>query len=156
MQMWQPLKNMYSNYKLDTDIQLNDSFVELTTKVHYNANDTNHEDVTIMINGSSLVNKNETDHFIIQHFRIPTMVKSPLPLVKLLQIAYNIGQAKAEFEKKTYDDRVISFYKEHKLDSLNTYIDRSLFDKPIIAMIQTGGYYDKYMRYKRMYLALKN
>jgi len=63
----------------------------------------------------------DRDHFLIQHGRI---IKNNLDgtLVRLMQIAYNIGQFRREREKKEYNPAIIKYYDENNLDKLETYI----------------------------------
>lgn len=71
----------------------------------------------------------ERDHFIIQHGRIPD--RKNATLVSLLQIAYNAGQASVEHAREPYDDEIIEYYKENKLDNPLTYVkheDISMFN----------------------------
>jgi len=64
----------------------------------------------------------ERNHYLLQHGRI--IYKNPEgSLVRLMQIAYNIGQFRAEQEKKSYSVKQLTYYRTHKLDLLNTYID---------------------------------
>jgi hypothetical protein len=39
-----------------------------------------------------------------------------------MQIAYNIGQFKAENEREKYSDNIIKYYTDNKLDDINTYL----------------------------------
>ena len=66
----------------------------------------------------------ERQHFLLQHGRI--INKNPEgSIVRLLQIAYNIGQFKVEAsgERNPYTEEQMNYYKENKLDELWTYID---------------------------------
>jgi hypothetical protein len=70
----------------------------------------------------------EKNHFLFQHGRI--IRNSPdATLVRLLQIAYNVGQFKAEDEKNKYSDQVHAYYQKNELDKLITFI------KPIESII---------------------
>ena len=124
LQMWQPFKELYSKYSSET-FEISDKIKKLSNDLSYTHDET-HEDVTIKISNSILTNSKEQDHFIIQHFRIPIMLDHKLPLVKLLQIAYNVGQAKAEFEKGTYSEEITSFYKKNNLSELSTFVYQNI------------------------------
>jgi len=79
---------------------------------------------------SSLATKElwEKDHFLFQHGRI--IRNNPeATLIRLLQIAYNVGQFKAEDEKNKYSDQVHAYYQKNELDKLITFI------KPIESII---------------------
>lgn len=134
-EMWQPLKNYFSQYEIsgfrDSFSPINQKIKQLAERVRYMAHDKNHQDVEIMIYNTRLNNSKETDHFIVQHFRIP-MMSSSLPLVKILQLAYNIGQASAEFERGTYSEDIINFYKKNYLSDISTFIPSDLKNKSIV------------------------
>lgn len=138
---WQKYKNQLEPLTIEgyeNGIPLNNNFPLLVKKIHYNVekNDENHENVTIKLNlhkdnmelinlkQFELHNNIETHHFLVQHFRIPIMQKYKLSVQKILQIAYNIGQLKADFEKgNIHDENIKFFYDENQLDKFVTYID---------------------------------
>jgi hypothetical protein len=63
----------------------------------------------------------ERNHFLIQHGRI--INKNPDgSLVRLLQIAYNIGQFKRELELTKYTDDQMRFYIVNELNKVTSYI----------------------------------
>ena len=116
--------------KDSNDYFLTEKIFELIKKVNFSYTDDHKEqqNSSILIYDEIYLNEfagkiNEVNHFILQHFRIPNMAENKkISTVKLLQLAYNIGQAKCEFEKKTYSDRLAKFYQENKLDEITTYI----------------------------------
>jgi len=120
--LWQPIKKQYQIY--DMKYKINKSFINLTKEINYShkLSDDDHKNASIIINYTLLDNTIPDEHFIIQHFRIPIMENFNLQLYKLLQIAYNIGQSKALFEMKKYNQDIIDFYIKNKLDILETYI----------------------------------
>jgi hypothetical protein len=64
----------------------------------------------------------ERQHFLSQHGRI--IYKNPEgTLVRLYQIAFNIGQFKVEARKKLYTEEQMKYYKENKLDQYDTYVE---------------------------------
>ncbi len=65
----------------------------------------------------------ERHHFLLQHGRIPFKNASNANLIKLLQIAYNDGQFKAEFDRGEYSEEHVVYYQDHWLGDLTTYID---------------------------------
>lgn len=69
-----------------------------------------------------LKNEVEVHHFFIQHFRIPHIGNYKLTLLKLFQIAYNVGQFMAECEKNSYEFCIRAFHQQHKLDQLSTFV----------------------------------
>ena len=98
MESWQPYKNQYLN--VDQCYQMQPQFINLAKSIDYNVDqsDIDHQKVTITIDGATASNTIEKDHFFVQLFRIAIMSNFDLKLVKLLQIAYNIGQFKAELD----------------------------------------------------------
>jgi hypothetical protein len=123
LQMWQPMKEIYNNTtylgKVENPLFLN----VVNENILMGSDVTELTDVKIVINGITLDNTMEGDHFFIQHFRIPIVSKFNLTLLKLLQIAYNAGQFKAQREKNYYNEKIISFYDANKLDKLETYLN---------------------------------
>jgi len=80
----------------------------------------------------------EKQHFLIQHGRIIYKNKNGT-IVRLMQIAYNIGQFKAENEREKYSDNIIKYYNDNKLDDINTYIKLdNKIDFRIISMTNKG------------------
>ncbi|XWV26468.1 putative orfan [Tupanvirus soda lake] len=160
---WQPYKAKYSNFNLEgyeKGIPMKNSFIDFSESLNYQYNDIKeHTDVILKFDGQILNNTTETHHFLIQHFRIPKLEKYNLSVLKTLQLAYNIGQLKAVFDKENvYTDELISLYHEKKLDDISTYISTDAQNRTIIEKnIQTGGlYYEKYLKYKKKYINLKN
>jgi len=63
----------------------------------------------------------ERHHYLIQHGRIIHNNPSG-SLVRLLQIAYNIGQFRVELEKEIYPIEQLQYYILHELNKVTTYI----------------------------------
>lgn len=64
----------------------------------------------------------ERHFFLLQHGKI--IEKNPNgSLIRLLQIGFNIGQFKAENERKPYNDKLLKYYNDNNLDNISTYID---------------------------------
>lgn len=76
----------------------------------------------IQNNNEKKININKPNHFLIQLFRIPKMSDDSLSHLKLMQIAYNIGQLKFEFEQNTFDKTIENFFKENSMEEINTYV----------------------------------
>jgi hypothetical protein len=117
---WQPLKNKYTSIDLKYTIK-RDEIIELLKS--YEVTDSEEPDLLkITIDPDiKLDNSIEVEHFFVQHFRIPFLAKNnELPLVKLMQIAYNVGQFKAS--KESYPKDLIDFYYDHKLDDIDFYL----------------------------------
>lgn len=89
---------------------------------HVSSTDTNHDHVTIDIPSINqrLNNVIDYEHFYIQHFRIPIMTNYHPVMIKLLQIAYNVGQMKGSRNQCTPEQ--MKFYQNHHLDQLTQYI----------------------------------
>lgn len=127
LQSWQPYKTKYSSFAIkgyESGIPLKQSFIDFANDLDYKfTDDKDHTDVILTITGVILNNKSETNHFLIQHFRIPRLEKNKLSVLKVLQLAYNIGQLKAVIEKESvYNSTILKFYYENSLDELSTYI----------------------------------
>ncbi|XWV25209.1 hypothetical protein QJ856_gp0563 [Tupanvirus deep ocean] len=161
---WQPYKAKYLNVIIEgyeKGIPVKNSFIDFSESLDYQYNDIKeHTDVILKFADQVLNNTIETNHFLIQHFRIPRLEKYNLSVLKTLQLAYNIGQLKAVFEKENvYSNELKKLYYKTKLDNISTYITADAQNKAIIDKknIQNGGtYYDKYIKYKKKYINLKN
>lgn len=128
LQSWQPYKKEYSEYIFSNHkegILMKKKFINFLKSLSYHFTDSReHNDVVIIFGIDIMDNKIETDHFIIQHFRIPKLENYKLSVVKFCQLAYNIGQTKAVFEfENVYDDSVKKFYYQNQLDSIETYFE---------------------------------
>lgn len=67
----------------------------------------------------------DRNHFLIQHGRI--IKNNPDGnLIRLLQIAYNIGQFKYEMEIKPYSSEINDYYIRNELNKLDTYLDKEI------------------------------
>lgn len=70
----------------------------------------------------------ERHHYLLQHGRI--IHKNPEgSLIRLLQIGFNIGQFKAENERKPYNDKLLKYYNDNNLDNISTYIEIKIDNK---------------------------
>lgn len=119
---WLKLKKKLSTF---TDlVQINPCFRDIMSKIIYqiNTDKEEHTDVEITIQNIIMKNTIETNHFFIQHFRIVTVANYKLPFTKLLQIAYNAGQFRAEEERNTYDTIIAKFYTINRLADIDTFI----------------------------------
>lgn len=65
----------------------------------------------------------EQNHFFLQLIRVPK--NSKLDLIKLLQIAYNLGQLSVCLEKGNFSSKAIDYFKSNNLDRLDSYIKLS-------------------------------
>ena len=106
----------------------------------------------------------EKFHFYLQLVRIP--YNNPdCNLVRLAQVAYNLGQLSAVYDDAVYSPDVKTFYSMNNLDKTSAYTKssctimttdiekiRRLIDSKIIG----SGYLQKYLKYKKKYLQLKN
>lgn len=94
-----------------------------------------------MIGGIELVGKNLPDHFFTQLIRIPSLYYDApgdmnniseikyIPFVKVIQIAYNIGQYSYEISKGTQDKTIVEFFNKHSLNRIETYVDIKCLSK---------------------------
>ena len=116
----------------------------------------------------------EKYHFFLQLARIPK--NNDCSMLRLMQVAYNIGQLKAVMETGFYSKDARTFLDENNLTKLDTYVDvskctfgteeqvddiiekiRSKNPKNIDITGQNGGsnYLYKYLKYKAKYKALE-
>ena len=65
----------------------------------------------------------EQNHFFLQLVRIPK--NSQLNLIKLLQVAYNLGQLSVCLENGIFSSDSINYFKSNNLDKLESYIKLS-------------------------------
>ena len=161
MEEWQPYKQKYSKYSLKdkNTIPLKREFIDFSNNLEYDYKDKkDHSDVLLKINNVILDNKIETNHFIIQHFRIPRMLNYNLDILKFAQLAYNVGQASAVFMyENVYSNDIKEFYYDNGLNKITTYLEGGWKDQPTQpSQIGSGTYYNKYLKYKKKYIQLKN
>lgn len=62
----------------------------------------------------------EQNHFFLQLIRIPK--NNELNLIKLLQVAYNLGQLSVCLEKGNFSSKAIDYFKTNNLDKLESYV----------------------------------
>lgn len=162
LKSWQPLKQKYSKMyinKYEDGIPIKEYFSFIAKDKYIVGSDkVDHRDSTFKLGKNELTNEMESHHFYIQHFRIPYLESNKLSVLKLLQIAYNAGQFKAELEKNNsvYGVEFVDFYKNNKLDQISTYIDTHIANEiPIIKLTGGNNYHAKYIKYKFKYLNAK-
>lgn len=131
---WQPLKKKFGCIDLKIDL----NFGPFPDIIYSEGDEIGHENATVNIGNFIFSYKvkddksNEHEHFIVQHFRIVLMCENNIPLVKLLQIAYNIGQFEVEVLNGSYPAEVVKFYNENKMGKITTYIGSENVDVKII------------------------
>lgn len=124
LQAWSQVKPFFAQSTQQIP-PLSPAYQAAWTKVNYQAK--SEDDVTITIAGYTFHNMkkdggvNERDHFIIQLFRIPHLSNYSLSVLKLLQIAYNIGQLYAD--KELYPPPVLAWLNAHGLLGFKGYIE---------------------------------
>jgi len=128
LKMWQPIKEKLNNFDDIPDVNFSNKIYEISKKMIYLPNNDAHENATISF-PIELVNTDETSHFIIQHVRIPSIFRKEREkiITKLIQIAYNIGQAKAEMDN--YPKDLVYFYNKNKMKDIRTLIDKEKIKK---------------------------
>jgi mannose-6-phosphate isomerase-like protein (cupin superfamily) len=62
----------------------------------------------------------EQNHFFLQLVRIPK--NNELCLIRLLHVAYNLGQLSVYLEKENFSSGAINYFKSNNLDKLDAYI----------------------------------
>ena len=101
----------------------------------------------------------EKKHFYLQLIRLP-LLNPDCNLIRLCQIAYNIGQLKAVFDlpenEHIYTETVKRYFHENKLDNINTYtnlnldcykVDYSKLIKSIKSLLTNVISHSKYLKY---------
>lgn len=140
----------------DLDIIKIDDNIKYISKSFYNPGGKEDEDSTFNYDGITLHNKKEINHFFIQHFRIPKLMNYEVSVLKLLQIAYNAGQFKAEREnKKSYSKKILNFYDKYNLDKISAFAKNISRCVPIKSKLRGGDYERKYLKYKAKYIKLE-
>lgn len=122
LESWQPYKQHYQSQpgQFVMKPEYRKIFENYITYLH-NAIDS---EIAVLVAGKKLTNGIETEHFFVQLFRIAYMENFTLSTVKLMQIAYNIGQLKAVLQNEdVYDRTTIEFLESIKFDDISTYID---------------------------------
>jgi hypothetical protein len=120
---WQTFRKKHENLHVEL-IQVNPDFVQFANTLNYktypllNGCD---DQVKVEICGETFINSQLPDHFLIQHFRILRMCDYKPPPIKILQLAYNIGQWKMIRERRRYNKKVDDFYQLHHLDKISTF-----------------------------------
>ena len=66
----------------------------------------------------------EKYHFYLQLIRVPRN-NPDCSLVRLMQVAYNLGQLQAEYDDSIYTDDVRKFLDKNDMDALRSYVDPS-------------------------------
>lgn len=118
---WQKPKEKYSKDEqtFKTSIKIKD-----LVKANYRVDsiDTDHQTATVAVGDIVLENKIESHHFIVQMHRLIAMHgEFTLSMLRLMQIAYNIGQADADIQ--SYNTNVQIYLKTNGLDQIATYIE---------------------------------
>lgn len=124
LKTWKQLKDTVSDSLLGG--QISDELVKIINRGYMiGHDDVDHRDVTFTDKSNSLDsmlhNVEEIDHFFIQHLRIPILANLKLTRRKFAQIAYNAGQFRAEKEKNTYNQDVVTYYDKNNLGNYQTY-----------------------------------
>jgi len=152
---WRMIKETFADFKFQTEsgeilskIKVNkkliDEIQELIKNKLYNfdVTDKDQEKVELIISSIKLNNEVEQDHFFIQHYRILNTSNFELSPMKLMQVAYNIGQLKAQNKMNKYDDKLMEYYIAHELNNIKTFVDIDNI-KLVKDITQKGGYNNK-------------
>jgi hypothetical protein len=133
---WRMVKESFSDFRFKTKsgeillkVKVNKKLVDKINKLiedneyKYDVDDKDQEKVKLKINSIELDNQVEPEHFFIQHFRILVTSNFELSPMKLMQVAYNIGQLKAQNKINKYDEKLMEYYKSNNLNDVKTFID---------------------------------
>jgi hypothetical protein len=66
----------------------------------------------------------EKHHFYLQHGRIPSLNFNDGTLVRIIQIAYNVGQLEALWDDEFYTQEMKNYYRLNHLNNINSYMDK--------------------------------
>ena len=124
---WQTYKAQFEKTVIagfETGIPVKQAILDLFRQVYQaDIDDKDHAKAKMIIGSVEMTNTIESNHFFIQHARIPLMAGNKISVLKLLQIAYNAGQFAAERESENvYDATILEFYDSSKLAQLATYV----------------------------------
>ena len=122
---WQKVKSSYSD---EIKHKRSEIIEDLMIKANYKYKDNDQKYSEVTINGINIKNMVddklvEVNHFLVQLFRIPNLSGNEMSELKILQVAYNIGQYQAELYNNTYDEAITSFFVENGMSNIETYID---------------------------------
>ena len=105
----------------------------LLAQVNYHQGERGDQDVSITIKGFTFNNIDangeliETNHYLVQLFRIPiqfcklgTAEERSLSILKLLQIAYNVGQLKGVIDE--YPAEVVEWLRRNRMLKISAYL----------------------------------
>ena len=133
---WRMIKETFSDFRFKTKsgeilskIKVNKKLVEKINKLiedkkyKYDVDDKEQDKVKLELNSVELDNQVESEHFFIQHYRILVTSNFELSPIKLMQVAYNIGQLKAENNINKYDEKLMEYYKSNNLNNISTFIN---------------------------------
>jgi hypothetical protein len=149
---WRMVKESFADFKFKTKsgeilskIKVNKILIEKinklieTQKYNYDESDKDQDKVKLELNSVKLDNQVEIDHFFIQHYRLLVTSNFELSALKLMQVAYNIGQLKAQNKFNKYDDKLMEYYKSNNLNNISTFVD--IDDVKLVKdTAQTGGF----------------
>jgi hypothetical protein len=121
MERWQFYKNLYSS--IPDQIQMSSGYKKLFESVKYKPAGIEDVDATVTIAQHEYINNVEKFHFLVQLFRIPKLSNFRVPFIKALQIAYNAGQLQALIDKDEYDQELVDFINENRLNEITTYFE---------------------------------
>jgi len=105
----------------------------------------------------------EKYHFFLQLIRIPK--KNKIDLIRLLQIAYNIGQFYRDRKEGNYNEECLQVFDVNNMQNHSSYTksevtieQQSIIDfiNKIINETNIPNLNKKYMKYKNKYILLKN
>jgi hypothetical protein len=117
---WRKIEEKYLSS--DGYIDLSENYKNILNSINITYSDEQLRDLKLSFDDIVISNSVESEHFIIQIFRIPILYKNILPYVKFMQIAYNIGQMIACMNENMYSQKIVNFIKKNKLLDIETFI----------------------------------
>lgn len=126
LEAWRQIKNDFStNPIIGKTVS---KILQTINEQCYHNQDSEHELVTFTFLNNhqqtiTLDNSIDSEHFFIQHFRIPIMLKYQLTYQKFAQIAYNAGQFRASRDMNCYSSDICLFYDKYQLNKYEIYVE---------------------------------
>jgi len=169
LEAWQPVKKLLDDKKelingwninvninghFENDLSKIFNYVHDELKMYGDDNEENYEGQTNL--------DWQKAHFLLQLIRLP--LRNPCTLLRICQIAYNIGQYLKENENSPYSVDSVNYFKINNLDNLNSYIlldnrlegfDLSQIDLIIDSIIDSINKLDTKLIYGGNYLRYK-
>jgi hypothetical protein len=130
---WCNIKKLFNKLYIEYEFNLTDKIIELSKLLSVYEGDKDLNSILLVIDSNDkerdfelLSNSIEIHHFVIQLLRIPLIAtragQKTLSYLRVLQIAYNIGQATSVLDSGQYTQAIVDFIEKNDLFNMNTYV----------------------------------